>query len=550
MSSSSMYLPAGQDWLLERIKAVVPNVRMQGICFGLAHMGMQAILAGDLASFEKRLQLIKTIPARKFEEFIKTNKEQRLFIIKKIKGDIYLQNKDEINKIKEEAAVQDDLKQLEKTLLELIEKNELKAEEQKREYDLRSEEILLYAFLRKNNAFIQQIQQKITEAIEQWPEEAKEVLQIQVFMEGLQLYHVPYLYPQLFEEKSAPKNQGNDLEVVIPLVVSKKLEERGGVVELKEHRFSGVYSKEDLKEYFFSLEAFIKKKDIKEPFVLVVSSSNHRMTVGYDPRKKKKKWIFIDANQLPPRHIDCEKIFDFFSSSIFCSQETPAIFSTTIYCSKNKNEEEKQEGGKIEEMISAWQSTPTWQRLHAMTKEKSMLTDCYSSSWLWIAANKGNLSYVKALLDCGADPNAANNNGVTPLFIAAQEGHLDVVKALLAHEKTDPNAAMNNGATPLFMAAQKGHLEIVKALLEAGAEPDLEFKSTVKDLLKFANNRNVMKEMEEFLKQTLKENGSPSVDSTEVIMRAEDIAFVMGREEIVNILRERQVSDKKSKMIL
>ena len=53
---------------------------------------------------------------------------------------------------------------------------------------------------------------------------------------------------------------------------------------------------------------------------------------------------------------------------------------------------------------------------------------------------------------------------------AAQEGHVEIVKILL-ERGANPNAEDDAGRTPLHDAAFKGHVEIVKLLLERGADP-------------------------------------------------------------------------------
>ena len=60
------------------------------------------------------------------------------------------------------------------------------------------------------------------------------------------------------------------------------------------------------------------------------------------------------------------------------------------------------------------------------------------------------------------------NDGVTPLYIAAYKGYLGIVTALLA-AGANKDQAMNGGTTPLWIAAKNGHLSIVTALLAAGA---------------------------------------------------------------------------------
>ena len=53
---------------------------------------------------------------------------------------------------------------------------------------------------------------------------------------------------------------------------------------------------------------------------------------------------------------------------------------------------------------------------------------------------------MKALVvEYGADANAKNNDGETPLHYAASEGHIEVVKALVVEYGADANAKNNDG---------------------------------------------------------------------------------------------------------
>jgi cytohesin len=86
-----------------------------------------------------------------------------------------------------------------------------------------------------------------------------------------------------------------------------------------------------------------------------------------------------------------------------------------------------------------------------------------------MAAYRGHIEIVRALIDAGADVNKVRDNGMTPLFAAAYKGHGDIVRALI-DAGADVNKARDDGATPLFAAAQQGHVEIVRALIDAGAD--------------------------------------------------------------------------------
>ncbi len=89
---------------------------------------------------------------------------------------------------------------------------------------------------------------------------------------------------------------------------------------------------------------------------------------------------------------------------------------------------------------------------------------------LWMAARKGDVEAVKALLAKGADVNAKTEYGATALSLAADKGHVEVVKILLA-SKADVNMKDTfYNATPLTWAIGKNHVAIVQLIVEAGAK--------------------------------------------------------------------------------
>ena len=81
------------------------------------------------------------------------------------------------------------------------------------------------------------------------------------------------------------------------------------------------------------------------------------------------------------------------------------------------------------------------------------------------------VSDVTRCLQAGADPNARDESGSTPLHAAAMSATGEAVTALL-EAGADPNAREVDGQTPLHWAAWSATGEAVTALLEAGAGPE------------------------------------------------------------------------------
>ncbi|KAM6986089.1 uncharacterized protein ankrd50l [Aplochiton taeniatus] len=86
---------------------------------------------------------------------------------------------------------------------------------------------------------------------------------------------------------------------------------------------------------------------------------------------------------------------------------------------------------------------------------------------LSLAAARGSVEVVRALLDRGLDENHKDDLGWTPLHAAACEGHRGVCAALTERGSTARAGEMDmEGRTPLILAAQEGHCSAVRLLLE------------------------------------------------------------------------------------
>lgn len=98
------------------------------------------------------------------------------------------------------------------------------------------------------------------------------------------------------------------------------------------------------------------------------------------------------------------------------------------------------------------------------------VNNIYSNTLLRLGDSE-DLDDITKLLNSGANVNARNSNGETPLMLAIVEGHLDSVKLFFEHGAY-VNDSADDGTTPLMLAAYCGHVEILKFLIQEGAALD------------------------------------------------------------------------------
>ncbi len=99
----------------------------------------------------------------------------------------------------------------------------------------------------------------------------------------------------------------------------------------------------------------------------------------------------------------------------------------------------------------------------------SPLTQAELDTLLLKAARDGDTDTVSALISTGANVNAADQRGITPLMFATANGHTNIVSVLIA-ARAEINTASQYGSTALKLAVLRGDHndnEIAFKLLDA-----------------------------------------------------------------------------------
>lgn len=124
--------------------------------------------------------------------------------------------------------------------------------------------------------------------------------------------------------------------------------------------------------------------------------------------------------------------------------------------------------------------------------------DSWGRTPLIYAARMGNTDAVKLLISAGTDVNRKNFEGASPLSKAALYGHLDCIKLLL-EAGADVCACDCDGYTALMWAAGGVNIECMRMLIEAGADIDMKNKGgeTAGDVLKRRDAKQHAKHMDE-----------------------------------------------------
>jgi len=90
---------------------------------------------------------------------------------------------------------------------------------------------------------------------------------------------------------------------------------------------------------------------------------------------------------------------------------------------------------------------------------------------LHIAVARRDRPWLNYLIRRGANPNLADNRGVSPLMLASQLGFVEGVEKLV-QSGARVDDSNDSGETPLILAVHRRDTGMMRILLKAGADPD------------------------------------------------------------------------------
>lgn len=145
------------------------------------------------------------------------------------------------------------------------------------------------------------------------------------------------------------------------------------------------------------------------------------------------------------------------------------------------------------------------------------------------AAERGDLPTLQALLDAGADLDAKDAAGWTPLLRAAKGGHLKALQLLLDRGAGLHACSPRSGGNILHLVAHEGHAELVPFLVARGADVN-----HADDRGMTPVQRAVLKNRPEVLRRLLEAGADPNLGLER--MKPLSTAVTFRRRELVRLL--------------
>jgi ankyrin repeat protein len=332
--------------------------------------------------------------------------------------------------------------------------------------------------------------------------EEQDILEIAEFFDGVEIYLSPGTHAKAYAGMFDQPLRQNQLEEISKLVESEKLKKEGGLINPLS--FEGIYTKEQVSALAKIFNTASKKQPMD--FALALTSDNHRVALF----RHGHSWFLLDANNLPMKNIP-EKllgkvIFEVFESTHKGAQSTGF---TTQLCVTGKNKDKiekfihklinlpdfKNLHAVNDENLKMTDRKITREWLAAMTGNAAVLVQSMRShseiidepnadglTPLMVACFRNMPLAIQALVDAKKEDKTPSVNlnqifqNTTPLMAVTHEGFNDCVQVLLDAEdeleegkyRVDVNLQNDKGQTAVHTAINQGNDEALRKL--AGAK--------------------------------------------------------------------------------
>lgn len=334
-----------QSWLIDKFKREGYEFYSAGYCYGVAHVGVQALLLEERDS-DNNLVEINNLQTRLERMHDTVSVSKNYSEIASQKRVLLLElAKDELNTFTSDEIMQKGLRDPKNKQLWL--ENQVK--------------------LSKN------------EIVD---------LEIPNFLDTVDLYQQAYKHKNIIRNQKINDNSLQSAHL-LPILSSAKLDNQGGMFIAD--KFTGVYTKDDLTDLMQTIKELADTKNYNSPIAIQMSANRHAITVGYDPRKR--EFLIIDANY---KTIEKYKFANEVSASIRphlyvkdenekCLMKTN-IFSTGMQASNLK-----------QKIIDPLRASATWDKIHTLTEDKINYKSPKGDTLKIFAEDNGDLQLLQAI---------------------------------------------------------------------------------------------------------------------------------------------------------
>ncbi len=297
--------------------------------------------------------------------------------------------------------------------------------------------------------------------------------------------------------------------------------------------FSGIYSLDDLKNYFDLLRKHISSLD-EVVAINLVKADDSKIELQFIPERG---WRVTFPASLAETEIKNTKDLAYLVKDTFSANDY-TVFTTNI---KTSNINSK----KLPKALNNLFLEEEWLKLFRITNEKITAKDSFNHSWLYTAAKMGDGRTATALLHMRANINGVTNYNATPLYIAAQNGDFAMVR-FLVNNGADINIKTKFGLSPLFVAGNLNHFDIAKLLLREKGSLKQDAKDETIPPLYFAAQDNCVRMLQLLIPCYGADPNRGIKASTQVLL---EHAKKIGHEkEFLELLHDKKLSsDEKIK---